>query len=187
LTPAAGEKYSVVLVLSNTPATGTGNSYALINVTYAAPATSTANSSVNPPAATVKFGDPITLTVKVRDQFDNPIANRVISYTVAGRNPVTTAVQATTNASGNATITLADTAATTAAGTSTVTVELNPLVAAGSVTETAILTYNAVGSVVAAVTLTDNQASDAVIEYDANPTNGTSQLHTQLQSLMQMV
>jgi len=174
LTPAAGEKYSVILVKdARTPATGTPNAYALINVTYAAPATSTSNSSVNPPAATVKFGDPITLTVKVRDQFDNPIVNRVISYTVAGRNPVTTAVQLTTNASGNATITLADTAATTAAGTSTVTVELNPLVAAGT-TETAILTYNAVGSVVANVTLTDNQASDAVIEYDANPTNGTS-------------
>jgi hypothetical protein len=47
------------------------------------------------------------------------------------------------------------------------------LVAAGT-TETAILTYNAVGSVVANVTLTDNQASDAVIEYDTNPTNGTS-------------
>jgi len=174
LTPAAGEKYSVVLVDSAvTPATGSGNSYALINVTYASPSTSTTNSSVNPPAATVKFGDPITLTVKVRDQFNNPIVNRVISYTVAGRNPVTTAVEATTNASGDATFTLADTAATTAAGTSTVTVELNPRVAAGT-TETAILTYNAVGSVVANVTLTDNQASDAVIEYDSNPTNGTS-------------
>jgi hypothetical protein len=174
LTPAAGEKYSVVLVDSAvTPATDSGNSYALINVTYAAPATSTTNSSVNPPAATVKFGDPITMTVKVRDQFDNPIVNRVISYTVAGRNPVTTAVEATTDASGNATFTLADTAATTAAGTSTVTVELNPKVAAGTI-ETAILTYNAVGSVVASVTLADNQASDAVIEYDSKPTNGTS-------------
>ena len=177
LTPAAGEKYSVILVKdARTPATGTPNAYALINVTYAAPATSTANSSVNPPAATVKFGDPITLTVKVRDQFDNPIANRVISYTVAGRNPVTTAVEATTNASGNATITLTDTAATTAAGTSTVTVDLNPKVAVGATTKTAILTYNAVGSVVANVTLADGTAGDATIEYDANPTNGTSQV-----------
>jgi len=174
LTPSAGEKYSVILVKdARTPATGTPNAYALINVTYASPSTSTSNSSVNPPAATVKFGDPITLTVKVRDQFDNPIKSRVISYTVAGRNPVTTAVQLTTNASGNATITLADTAATTAAGTSTVTVELNPLVAAGTV-ETAILTYNAVGSVVSSVSLADGQAGDATIEYDANPTNGTS-------------
>ena len=174
LTPSAGEKYTVVLVKdARTPAAGTDNSYALINVTYDSPATSSANSSVNPPAATVKFGDPITLTVKVRDQFDNAIANRVISYTVAGRNPVTTAVQRTTDASGNATITLADTAATTAAGTSTVTVELNPLVAAGT-TETAILTYNAVGSVVSSVSLADGQAGDATIEYDANPTNGTS-------------
>jgi trimeric autotransporter adhesin len=175
-TPAAAESYTV-FVLSNAvvPTNSTGNVFVSMTVTYAASATSTANSSVNPPAATVKFGDPITLTVKVRDQFDVGIANRVISYTVAGRNPITTAVQATTNAAGDATFTLADTAATTAAGTSTVTVELNPLVAAGS-TETAILTYNAVGSVVGSVTLTDNQASDAVIEYDANPTNGTSQV-----------
>jgi hypothetical protein len=175
LTPSAGEKYSVILVKdARTPGTGIDNSYALINVTYAAPATSSSNSLVTPPAATVKFGDPITLTVKVRDQFDNPIVNRVISYTVAGRNPVTTAVQRTTDASGNATITLADTAATTAAGTSTVTVDLNPLVSPAGITKTAILTYNAVGSVVSSVSLADGQAGDATIEYDANPTNGTS-------------
>jgi len=173
-TPAAGESYTV-FVLSNAvvPTNSSGNVFVSMGVTYAAPATSTSNSSVNPPAATVKFGDPITLTVKVRDQFDVGIANRVISYTVAGRNPITTAVLATTNAAGDATITLADTAGTTAApGTSTVTVELNSAVA--GTTETAILTYNAVGSVVGSVTLTDNQSSDAVIEYDANPTNGTS-------------
>jgi hypothetical protein len=146
-----------------------------MSVTYASSTTNTTNSVISPASAVKKFGQSTVATVKVRDQFDVGIAGRVISYTVAGRNPVTTAVQATTNADGNATITLNDTAATTATAlTDTVTVDLYPLVAPGTYTETLILTYNSVGSVVASVTTTVDSASDATIEYDSAPFNGTS-------------
>ena len=170
-TPAAGETYTVFVTNSAVvPGASTGNVYVSMSVTYAASSTNTTNSTLSPASAVKKFGESTVVTVKVRDQFDVGIANRVISYTVAGRNPVTTAVQATTNADGNATITLNDIAATTATALSdTVTVDLFPLVAPGTFTETLIITYNSVGSVVRNVTLTVNSASDAVIEYDSTP------------------
>ena len=170
-TPASGETYTVFVTNSAvTPATDSSNVYVSMSVTYASSITNTANSKISPASAVKKFGQSTVATVKVRDQFDVGIAGRVISYTVAGRNPVTTAVQATTNADGNATITLADTAATTASAlTDTVTVDLYPLVAPGSYTETLILTYNSVGSVVASVTTTVDSASDTTIEYDSTP------------------
>ena len=170
-TPASGETYTVFVTNSAvTPATDSSNVYVSMSVTYASSTTNTANSTISPASAVKKFGQSTVATVKVRDQFDVGIAGRVISYTVAGRNPVTTAVQATTNADGNATITLADTAATTASAlTDTVTVDLYPLVAPGTYTETLILTYNSVGSVVASVTTTVDSASDTTIEYDSTP------------------
>jgi hypothetical protein len=175
-TPASGETYTVFVTDSAvTPTSTSGNVYVSMSVTYASSTTNTTNSVISPASAVKKFGQSTVATVKVRDQFDVGIAGRVISYTVAGRNPVTTAVQATTNADGNATITLNDTAATTATAlTDTVTVDLYPLVAPGTYTETLILTYNSVGSVVASVTTTVDSASDATIEYDSAPFNGTS-------------
>ena len=175
-TPASGETYTVFVTNSAvTPATDSSNVYVSMSVTYASSTTNTTNSVLSPASAVKKFGQSTVATVKVRDQFDVGIAGRVISYTVAGRNPVTTAVQATTNADGNATITLNDTAATTASAlTDTVTVDLYPLVAPGTYTETLILTYNSVGSVVASVTTTVDSASDSTIEYDSAPFNGTS-------------
>jgi hypothetical protein len=175
-TPAAAETYTVFVTNSAVvPSGSSGNVYVSMSVTYAASSTNTTNSTLSPASAVKKFGESTVVTIKVRDQFDVGIAGRVISYTVAGRNPVTTAVQATTNADGNATITLADTAATTASAlTDTVTVDLFPLVAPGTFQETLIVTYNSVGSVVARVTTTVDSASDATIEYDAAPFNGTS-------------
>jgi hypothetical protein len=176
LTPAAGEQYAIAIVQSAvTPSASSDNVAAVINVTYEASTTSTTTSSISPASAVRKFGESTTMTVKVRDQFDNGIANRVISYTVAGRNPVTTAVQATTNADGNAVITLNDSAASTSTAlTDTVSVDLFPLVAPSAYTETLIITYNSVGSVVANVTLTDNVAGNSTIEYDSVPYNGNS-------------
>jgi len=179
LTPNAGEQYSVILVKSSAaPSASAANAYALVNVTYEAPTTNSANSVISPASAVRKYGESTAMTVKVRDQFDQPIKNRVISYTVSGRNPVTTAVQATTGADGNAVITLNDSAALTSTALSdTVTVDLYPLVAPSVYTETLIITYNSVGTVVSAVTLTDDDgATDTVIEYDADPSNGTGQV-----------
>jgi len=175
-TPASGETYTVFVTSSAvTPSSSSGNVFLSMSVTYASSTTNTTNSVLSPASAVKKFGESTVVTVKVRDQFDVGIAGRVISYTVAGRNPVTTAVQATTNADGNATITLTDTAATTASAlTDTVTIDLYPLVAPSTYMETLIVTYNSVGSVVAAVTTTVDSASDATIEYDSSPFNGTS-------------
>jgi hypothetical protein len=175
-TPAAAETYTVFVTNSAvTPGSGSGNVFVSMSVTYASSSTNTTLSTLSPASAVKKFGESTAVTVKVRDQFDAGIAGRVISYTVAGRNPVTTAVQATTNADGNAIITLTDTAVTTASAlTDTVTVDLAPLTAPGTLLETLIVTYNSVGSVVAAVTTTVDSASDSTIEYDSSPFNGTS-------------
>jgi hypothetical protein len=170
-TPASGETYTVFVTNSAVaPSGSSGNVYVSMSVTYASSSTNTTNSVLSPASAVKKFGDSTVVTVKLRDQFDKGIAGRVISYTVAGRNPVTTAVQATTNTDGNATITLTDTAATTASAlTDTVTVDLYPLVAPGSFLETLIITYNSVGSVVSTVSTSVDSASNTVIEYDASP------------------
>jgi hypothetical protein len=48
-------------------------------------------------------------------------------------------------------------------------VDLYPLVAPGIYPETLIVTYNSVGSVVAAVTTTVDSAADTTIEYDSTP------------------
>ena len=176
LTPAAGEQYAIAIVQSAvTPSAASDNVAAVINVTYESATTSTTTSSISPASAVRKFGESTTMTVKVRDQFDNGIVGRIISYTVSGRNPVTTAVEATTNADGNAIITLNDTAVSTSTAlTDTVSVDLNPRVAPSATTETLIITYNSVGSVVANVNLVDNVAGNSTIEYDSAPFNGTS-------------